>query len=201
MRNKLKITAIMLVMVLIMFSFAACGGSSSGNLADNVNQILKSGTYQMTFSMETTYQGTSENMEMTIAVKDKNMAGKMTSNGVNIRFILKDNKYYIINDDQKIVMCMDVEEGDVQVPDFSDIFSENLTLSNKSNVTVNGKSLLCEEYKIADGSVKYYFSGKTLVRMETTYGSSTQTMEIKEIKATIDDSLFDIPSGYQQISM
>lgn len=193
MKNKLKLATILVVIFAVLFSFAACGG---GNLADDVNKIFASGTYQMSITM--TSEG--QTMDMTIAVKDKQTAMKMASNGEELRFVLKDNKYYMINDAEKSMLVMSAETSAEETPDYSEIFSESRTYTNKTDVTIDGKKLTCEEYKIADGSIKYYFDGKTLVRIDTTAGSVTETMNIKELKGTVDAILFDIPSGYEQIS-
>ncbi len=193
MKNKLKFAMILFVIFAVLFSFAACGG---GNLADDVNKIFASGTYQMSITM--TSEG--QTMDMTIAVKDKQTAMKMASNGEELRFVLKDNKYYMINDAEKSMLVMSAETSGEETPDYSEIFSESRTYTNKTDVTIDGKKLTCEEYKIADGSIKYYFDGKTLVRIDTTAGSVTETMNIKELKGTVDAALFDIPSGYEQIS-
>lgn len=193
MRKKLKfITAVMIVCA-VLFSFSACGG---GNLADDVNKIFATGTYQMAITM--TSEG--QTIDMTIAVKDKQTAMKMALNGEELRFVLKDSKYYMINDKEKSMLVMSAETSGEETPDYSEIFSETRTYTNKTDVTIDGKKLTCEEYKIADGSIKYYFEGKTLVRIDTITGSVTETMNIKELKGTVDSTLFDVPSNYEQIS-
>ncbi|NMC55607.1 MAG: hypothetical protein GYA50_00035 [Eubacteriaceae bacterium] len=192
MKKRLKLIAVLVVICAVLFSFAACGG----NLADNTNKIFASGTYQMTITM--TSEG--QTIDMTIAVKDKQTAIKMTSKGEELRIVLKDNKYYMINDAEKSMLVMSAETSGEETPDYSEIFSESRTYTNKTDVTIDGKKLTCEEYKIADGSIKYYFDGKTLVRIDTTAGSVTETMNIKELKGTVDAALFNIPTDYQQMS-
>jgi len=212
MKKRIKIAAILLIISLVLLSFAACKGnnsdnktsdtsSSQSNLAQNINDIFKSGTYQMSISTELEYEGTTQNMDMTVAVKNKEMAGKMSASGFEVRFVLKDNKYYMIYDTQKMIMSMEADSSLIEMPDFSNFSSQDFTLANKSNVTIDGKNLTCEEYKLADGSVKYYFDGSTLVKIETISGSTTYTMNVKEIKDTVDENLFEIPSDYEEISM
>lgn len=196
MKKRLKLIAVLVVICAVLFSFAACGG----NLADNTNKIFASGTYQMSITTTIDYDGDSQSVDMTLAVKDKQMAIKMTASGENVRFVLKDNKYYIISDSEKMIMVMDADTSAEELPDYSEIFSESRTYTNKTDVTIDGKKLTCEEYKIADGSIKYYFDGKTLVRIDTTAGSVTETMNIKELKGTVDAALFNIPTDYQQMS-
>lgn len=197
MNKKLKLIAVLVVICAVLFSFAACGG---GNLADNVNKIFASGTYQMSITTTIDYDGDSQSVDMTLAVKDKQMAIKMTASGENVRFVLKDKKYYIISDTEKMIMVMDADTSAEELPDYSELFSETRTFTSKKDVTIDGKKLTCEEYKMADGSIKYYFDGKTLVRLETTTGSTTETMVVKELKGSVDATLFDIPTNYEQLS-
>lgn len=196
MRHKLKLAAILVVICIVMFCFAACGGG--GNLADDVNKIFSSGTYQMSITMTVSNGSSTTSSDMTIGVKDQSTAIKLSSSGQNLRLIIKSDKYYVISDTEKVAYIMDIANN--EMPDYSEIFSATRTYTNKTNVTIDGKKLTCEEYKISDGTIKYYFDGKTLVKMDLVYKSFTQTIKINEIKSTVDAVLFDIPSDYQQLS-
>ena len=75
---------------------------------------------------------------------------------------------------------------------------ENQTFVGSSKVKDGTKTLTCEEYKTDDGAViKYYFDGKTWVRLEMQSGDQITVLEITSFKGSVDSSLFSL-SGYKK---
>lgn len=215
---KRKISLILVFLLICIVSLAACGGSSGSssssgtatntdtNLADNINEIFQSGTYQMDITTVVESDSESYEINMIIAVDEGDMAGQYTFQGMAINFVLKDNMYYLIYNDQKMIMSFEADSSDeenmIDLPSVEDLSDDGMAFTNQSEVVIDGETLICEEYSISsDEAVKYYFKDNTLVRMEIISGSYTQIMKINEIKATVDSELFEIPSNYQQMSM
>jgi hypothetical protein len=215
---KRKISFILILLLICILSLAGCGGSSGDdssnsdststetNLADNINEIFQSGTYQMDISMSMSYEGEQSDVDMVIAVDGNNMAGQTSIQGMNMSFVMKDGQYYLINHDQKIIFVSEYDSSEeidtIEIPSLDELSDDDMTFAKKSDVEIDGETLICEEYTVsADETVKYYFKNNTLVRMDVISGSYTQTMKINEIKGTVDSELFEIPSTYQQMSM
>jgi hypothetical protein len=215
---KRKISLILIFLLICIVTLAACGGSSGSssssgtatntdtNLADNINEIFQSGTYQMDITTVVENDSESYEINMIIAVDEGDMAGQYTFEGTTINFVLKDNMYYLIYNDQKMIMSFEADSSDeanmIDLPSVEDLSDDGMAFTNQSEVVIDGETLICEEYSISsDEAVKYYFKDNTLVRMEIISGSYTQIMKINEIKGTVDSELFEIPSNYQQMSM
>jgi hypothetical protein len=61
--------------------------------------------------------------------------------------------------------------------------------------------LVFEEYATLNGSMKYYFDGKELVKISVDSDEGTMVMEILEMSDDVPADMFEIPAGYQQIEM
>lgn len=213
---KRKISLILIFLLICIVCLAGCGSSGNSssngtatntdtNLADNINEIFQSGTYQMDITTIVDNEGEAYEVNMVLAVDGDNMAGETTMQGMKMNFIIKDGKYYMINHDQKMVLTFAYDSSDtsetIEVPSVEEL-NDDMTFAKRSNVEIDGEALVCEEYTISsEETVKYYFKNNTLVRMEIISGAYTQIMKINEIKGTVDSELFEIPSNYQQMSM
>lgn len=86
---------------------------------------------------------------------------------------------------------------------WSSLSSDSMTYVDTTRVKVKGTEYICETYKDESGSMgKYYFTDRgELKRMEiiTPDGAST-IFKVSAIATTVDDSVFSVPGGYEQLS-
>ncbi|NLX92636.1 MAG: hypothetical protein GXZ02_02020 [Clostridiales bacterium] len=86
--------------------------------------------------------------------------------------------------------------------DFSGIFdTSDKKYVKTTKVTYKGVEYICEEYRGSDATDKYFFNKGKLVRIEQVSDDGSKTiMENIEISAKFDENIFNIPSGYKEIS-
>lgn len=82
--------------------------------------------------------------------------------------------------------------------------TENMEYVSTARVKIQGKEYLCETYTNPEktGSAKYYFNGKSeLKRMEFIgEDGSTTIFKVESASSTVDDSVFSVPKGYDQLT-
>ena len=59
---------------------------------------------------------------------------------------------------------------------------------------------ICEEYKSNDSTIKCYFSGDDLVKMEILSSQGVLVCNDIKFSSKVDESLFKVPAGYTDIS-
>ena len=221
-----KIGFILLVLILAMSLMTGCGGTSDTSDSDQAesaqNQteekteaadgteemgdllssayvdMMKDDEYLMSYKAVMDFEGQQMEMEATIAVSGDDSAMISKGNGFESTVITKVDKVYMIDHASKTVtswdQTQDFEMGDM---DTNSIDTEGMTYLG------NGKEggLVYEEYSTVDGSVKYYFDGKDLVKIATTVEGQTVVMDIIEMSNDVPASMFEIPAGYQKIEM
>lgn len=219
-----KILILLLILVLIpAVLMTGCGGSESapeGDQPDVVQEeqseetsevtegmgdllsaayvdIMKDNEYLMSYKATMEYEGQSTVMEATIAAVGDDMAIASSGDGFETNMVIKDDKIYMIDHGSKTVTSFAQTEEMVDQVDTGTFETEGMDYIG------SGKEdgLVFEEYAIPEGSVKYYFDGKELLKMAMITESGTMMMDIIELSDNVPSSMFDIPAGYQQIEM
>lgn len=219
-----KILILLLVLVLISaMALTGCGGAESapeGDQPDTVQEeqsektsgtaegmgdllsaayvdIMKDNEYLMSYKATMEYEGQTTVMEATIAAVGDDMAVISSGDGFESNMVIKDDKIYMIDHAGKTITSFAQTEEKVGQMDTGTFDAAGI------NYIGSGKEdgLVFEEYAIPDGSVKYYFDGKELVKMAMITDSGTMMMDNIELSDDVPASMFDIPAGYQQIEM
>lgn len=197
------------------------GGTSDNNQTtsgDTTNPKYKIEKYQKLF-MSNTYlmEFTTNDSELgdtpvTFATKNGNFVMDTTIEGMSckILYIKSKNATYLLMDNfkkySKLPEDMMGEDFDMSEMNMmagignSDLDQKNIEVSE---ATINGQKLTCESYKAKDGStMKYYFSGDTLVRIDSQNSDGTEmSTYISRITSDVPDSTFEIPKSYSYFNL
>ncbi|WP_089610581.1 hypothetical protein [Dehalobacterium formicoaceticum] len=178
--------------------------SSEKRLSEVFQKIMANGKYTMKYKTTLNVDGDSSEIETTLAVKDNMTAMIMDSDGNKSMIINKDNTLYMINHENKtmIVMPENTQQNEEETPASPDELSDyKLEYVGSGREDFLGDERQYEEYNFEGGRTKYYFDGDNLAGLAITIDEHTTTMKIEEMTETVDESLFEIPSGYQEIKL
>ncbi|MBR0599064.1 DUF4412 domain-containing protein [Sinanaerobacter chloroacetimidivorans] len=167
--------------------------SLGDKLASTYIAMMKDEKYLMKYKASLDMEGQQVEMEATVAVKGDDTAIISKGAGMESTMIFKDDTMYMVDHGAKSVLVMAQTD---KVEDET-INTEGITYVG------SGKEggLTYEEYSTEDGTLKYYFDGKKLVKITADIAGLTTTMEILEMSNQVPDSLFEIPAGYEKIAM
>lgn len=168
----------------------------------------KRDSFTMTATCSSNMQGTSANMPMTVVKSGKKSYMSMKApvgNGVSMTmsFISDGDKFYMVFPEGRMYLAVDAgEAGDVNeaMNSISAIDFEGMEYVKTSEVKSDGKKYICEEYKSNDSTIKCYFSGDDLVKMEILSSQGVLVCNDIKFSSKVDESVFKIPSGYTDIS-
>ena len=168
----------------------------------------KRDSYTMTATCSSNMQGTSANMPMTVVKSGKKSYMSMKApvgNGVSMTmsFISDGDKFYMVFPEGRMYLAVDAgEAGDVNeaMNSLSAIDFEGMEYVRTSEVKADGKKYICEEYKSNDSTIKCYFSGDDLVKMEILSSQGVLVCDDIKFSSKVDESVFKVPSGYTDIS-
>lgn len=220
-----KVISILMVLFLVVVMMTGCGGStgtaeneqteaSQNEQTENAEDVategmgdllsaayvdmMKSNEYLMTYKAVLEFEGQQMEVEATMAVSGDDSAMLSKGNGFESMVIMKDDKVYMVDHGSKTVTSW----SQTQENGMSDIDTDTIDTEGM-NYLGNGEEggLNYEEYSTIDGSVKYYFDGKDLVKIATTMEGQSVVMDIIEMSNDVPASMFEIPAGYQQIEM
>ena len=168
----------------------------------------KRDSFTMTATCSSNMQGTSANMPMTVVKSGKKSYMSMKApvgNGVSMTmsFISDGDKFYMVFPEGRMYLAVDAgEAGDVNeaMSSLSAIDFEGMEYVRTSEVKADGKKYICEEYKSNDSTIKCYFSGDDLVKMEILSSQGVLVCDNIKFSSKVDESVFKVPSGYTDIS-
>lgn len=168
----------------------------------------KRDSFTMTATCSSNMQGTSANMPMTVVKSGKKSYMSMKApvgNGVSMTmsFISDGDKFYMVFPEGRMYLAVDAgEAGDVNeaMNSLSAIDFEGMEYVRTSEVKADGKKYICEEYKSNDSTIKCYFSGDDLVKMEILSSQGVLVCNDIKFSSKVDESVFKVPSGYTDIS-
>lgn len=168
----------------------------------------KRDSYTMTATCSSNMQGASVNMPLTMVKSGKKAYMSMKAplgNGVamTMSFISDGQKFYMVFPEARMYLALDASEaGDVNeaMGSLSAIDFEGMEYVKTSEVKADGKKYICEEYKSNDSTIKCYFYGDELVKMEILSSESVFVCDDIKFSSKVDESLFKVPAGYTDIS-
>lgn len=168
----------------------------------------KRDSYTMTATCSSNMQGASVNMPLTMVKSGKKAYMSMKAplgNGVamTMSFISDGQKFYMVFPEARIYLALDASEaGDVNeaMGSLSAIDFEGMEYVKTSEVKADGKKYICEEYKSNDSTIKCYFYGDELVKMEILSSEGVLVCDDIKFSSKVDESLFKVPAGYTDIS-
>lgn len=173
-----------------------------GKLSEVYQDMMKNGNYTMKYKTIMEIEDGELEMEITLVVMDDMTAMIMDTDDLESTTIYRDNAIYIISHENKTIMVMpegiQMESEEINPDDLGD-YNMNYIGSGREDFMGNNRKY--EEYALEDGSVKYYFDGDELEGMKMIMGDNTSIMEIEEMSNTVDESLFELPVGYQEIKL
>ncbi len=171
--------------------------------------IIKSGTYTMDFTIKTTVDGQETVLPVTVMQDGKKLyfetVFSSTDTGkMRVNMLINDDGYFIIipilNAYYQVASSDAEGFGDVMEGfDFGSL-EEDLEMNNNydssANVNVDGKTYRCDIYTSDDGTtVKYYYLNGELKRMETVSDGSETIIEFKTISGSVNKTKFRTPKG------
>lgn len=168
----------------------------------------KRDSYTMTATCSSNMQGASVNMPLTMVKSGKKAYMSMKAplgNGVamTMSFISDGQKFYMVFPEARMYLALAASEaGDVNeaMGSLSAIDFEGMEYVKTSEVKADGKKYICEEYKSNDSTIKCYFYGDELVKMEILSSEGVLVCDDIKFSSKVDESLFKVPAGYTDIS-
>jgi len=116
-----------------------------------------------------------------------------TSEGMDLRVVIKDGKSYTVLDEYQTVMVQDADQGDAGYGGNTD----DMTYIGEGSGDFLGKTYKYDEYKDKDGDrFFYYVDGGALKGIRSIVGGEAADVEVLALDKNIPDSVFNIPSDY-----
>lgn len=183
-----------------------------GTATKTMEEIVKSGTFTIDFTVKSKIDGVENIMPVKI-IKDGNKmfmetSAPLTETGkVRINMLMNDDGYFLILPVMNAYYKVPTEEmgGTVNMDDlfagfdFSDVEGDLEMKDNYESsytVDINGKTYNCDVFNAEDGSkIKYYYLNNELKRVENTSDAGETIVEFKEISGRVDKSKFKTPKG------
>ncbi len=183
-----------------------------GTATKTMEEIVKSGTFTIDFTVKSKIDGVENIMPVKI-IKDGNKmfmetSAPLTETGkVRINMLMNDDGYFLILPVMNAYYKVPTEEmgGTVNMDDlfagidFSDVEGDLEMKGNYESsytVDINGKTYNCDVFNAEDGSkIKYYYLNNELKRVENTSDAGETIVEFKEISGRVDKSKFKTPKG------
>lgn len=137
-------------------------------------------------------------MEAVMPVEGKgSMRVNMLANG--------DGKCYIIFPAMRAYMAVPGEafgslDGMIDSEIITDDAASKGDYIESREVELDGKKYICEVYQDGDSTIKYYFDGADLRRVEYVSGENVTIMQINEVSDKADSSKFNLPKNYFDIT-
>lgn len=183
-----------------------------GTATKTMEEIVKSGTFTIDFTIKSKIDGVENVMPVKIMKDGNNMymetSAPLTDTGkVRINMLMNDDGYFLILPVMNAYYKVPTEEtgGAVNMDDlfsgfdFSDVEGDLEMKDNYESsytVDINGKTYNCDVFNAEDGStVKYYYLNNELKRVENTSDAGETIVEFKEISGKVDKSKFKTPKG------
>lgn len=183
-----------------------------GNAVQSMEDIIKSGTFTLDFTIKAKVNGVESTMPMKIMKDGSKMfmettvplslTGKMRTN-----MIINDDGYFIVIPIMNAYLKAPTEDlegagnmedifGDLDFSNVEEDLEMNDNYISSAIVNLNGKTYDCDIYEGEDGTtVKYYYLNNELKRIENTSEAGDTIIEFKEISGKVDQNKFKTPKG------
>lgn len=163
-------------------------------------EMMKDKNYTLKMISTAKNDGKELFVETTTVVADGQTAVMMSSAGLSMTTILKDDKMYVIMHGQNMILVAPSSERDEEEQGIDEIDFSKIEYIGKGKGTFLGNERDYEEYKVDSGIIKYYFDDKEVDGMELISDEGeTVIMDILSYSTDVDMSVFDLPTGYTQI--
>ena len=231
MKKFLKVTLVILLVMVLFVVVTGCGKKEDNNNNSNIinsnnsnnneeknndtsDNPNNSKTYEVfsklknnyIMSLEMTEDG--ETASMTMAKKGEKTYLDINSSEGKMTIIIKDGKTYLISHDEKAYAVQEgttgtgiEEEALFTEEDLEKMKTEEYS---KGKETIDGTEYEYEEFKDDEtGEVeRFYFLGKDLKYVKDISDDATEEItKVNNLSTEVDDSLFEIPSGYTEMEM
>ena len=168
------------------------GAGGNGSLTKDIFDTMNSGTYHI--KMDLLSGDESGNIEL--YAKNGMTATLVSSEGVDIRLVIRDGQSFIILDDYQIVIIGDADPDDVGTGYFGE--TDNLTYIGEGSGEFVGKTYKYDEYRDNDGDqFFYYVDSGALKGIRTVISGEAQNFAILAFDKNIPDSIFEVPDDYE----
>lgn len=183
------------------------GNPVHDDIEDRITDIVKGEKY----TIDTVIKGTDANgEEMIIPLKTIRDGKKMYvetampiqgEGSMRLAFLIRDDTCYAIIPGMRAYVQMPAEGigdmlGNTNFGEITDSDVESKYIST-SEVVYNGKKYICDVYESEGSTMKYYYSGNEIKRIEATGPDGAVSIwEINEISDKADSSKLKVPSGY-----
>lgn len=172
-----------------------------GRLAKFFVETMASEKYSMKYRYSMDMGGGQmSDIVIELAVKPDAQAFVSDIAGQKSQTLLKDGKIYIIDHANKTILAMkDVSGEAVDADNLSpaDFDTSGLTYVGDGKEDFFGVMRDYEEYKLEEESIRYYFDGEKLVGMAINVEGQSIQWLIEKFEKTVDESLFELPTGYE----
>lgn len=153
---------------------------------------------EMYIEYETKEDGATVNLK--VAVKDENVFVETFADGEKLGIIIKGDVSYVIQHSYQMVLKTNVDPG--AAVNFKEIIVQegdmNLSGLKTGKREVDGKTYKTEYWDDVDGtSTTICFDGDKPVYIINNDGGQETIVKIVEMSNKVDDSLFELPEGYQ----
>lgn len=159
--------------------------------------MMEDNEYLMSYKATMDFEGQSMEMEATVAAAGDDVAMTTSGEGFESTMIIKGDKIHMVDHGSKTVTSWAQTQDPMDSMETGTFDAEGITYIGSGEED----GFIFEEYSTLDGSVKYYFNGKELAKIAVTTEGQTMMMEIIELSDDVPASMFEIPTGYQQIEM
>lgn len=180
----------------------ADGKPAREEVKNRYTNIVESGK----FTVDIVVKGSVEGKETVVpiyAVKDGDNAyfdaavPVENKGSMRFNFIIADGKCYLVIPAMKAYMEIPKESMAEILPGEEIIANElDMKYDSSGEVEFNGKKYICDVYTVDGNTVKYYFAGDELKRVETISADDSTIIEVNSIKPTADESKFRVPRGF-----
>ncbi len=193
------------------------GGKPTNSLIDSsLGNILKGDKYSIKFTAQMDMDGSRQAISAVIYVSGKKSLMELTIGDAGLGLGLGLGKMAVLNNGTEKYLLIDILallKGYVRIPadesgEFDDMFNfsgfsdtSDMTYVKTTKVTYKGVEYISEEYRSSDATIKFFFNEGKLKRIEQVGDDGSKVfMENIVITDKFNESIFNIPSGYKEIS-
>ena len=183
--------------------------AASGALDMSEYAGTKTGSFYSRFPdgkiyMEYEMDAEGQSMNIITATNGDKTYSEVLMNGASTGETIMDGEYmYTIDHASKMVIKMALQTGTQQelVDTMIEEDDVNMDEFKTGSRTIEGKTYDTEEWVMDEMTSIMCFDGDEIVYIVVTDGTEEQIIKIVEISGNVDDSLFEIPAGYQVLEM
>jgi len=161
--------------------------------------LMAGGTYHMQSKLEAAGV---ESITDTY-IKDGMTAIETEAMGQKTRIVTRDNKSYTIMDATKMIMVSEVPADQASAAEEAEAIHAFVpTRSGEGTAEFDGKTLPYEEYGIEGAVSQYFFDGDRLAGIRSiAKGDTSVDIVILALDDNVPDSVFEIPTDYQEMGV